>query len=164
MSVLVSISHIAGAIAVLVAFGLGLIMLAAWEQERNQKSAFQEASFALGIPIDDLGKDENLDRLIQYSAAKYSAELFRNRFSDLCGWIQLGWVWLSNIFQTAVLLGVIWYTVTDDLSNAVNAWWVVVAAFFFWISSALFALTCKLLTGRFPGQARQVRKALAQVI
>lgn len=68
------------------------------------------------------------------------------------------------LIQVGVLLGVLWYTFTDDLSNGVHAWWIIVIAFFFSVSSVLFALICKLLFGRFPGQARQARKMLAEVV
>lgn len=156
--------HIVGAIIVLLAFGIGILMLSGWERERNQKVALQEASLALGIAVTDLDNVEHQEKIVQFAAARFSSELFRNRLSDLCGWIQIGWGWLSNLIQAGVLLGVIWYTFTGDLSNGVHAWWVVAVAFFFWISSVLFALACKLLTGRFPGQARQARKLLAEAV
>ena len=162
MSTLIAIIHIVGAIIVLLAFGIGILMLAGWESERNQKIALQEASLALGIAVSDLDKAEHLEKIVQFAAARSSSELLRNRLSDLCGWIQTGWGWLSNLLQAGVLLGVIWYTITSDLSNSVHAWWVVAVAFFFWISSVLFAFACKLLTGRFPGQARKTRKFLAE--
>ena len=73
----------------------------------------------------------------------------------------MGWTWLGVIVQYGILLGVVWYTVKSDLSNSVYAWWVV-AVFFFWIPSVLFAFACKLVTGRFPGEAREVRKSLAE--
>ena len=164
MSVLIAIGHILGAIIVLSTFGIGILMLAAWETERNQKSAIQEACLALGITVDEIDDAEHQEKIVQFVAARFSSELFRNRFSDLCGWIQTGWIWLSILIQACVLLGVIWVTVTGDLSNSVHAWWVLAVWFFFWISSVLFALACKLLTGRFPGQAKQGRKILAEEV
>lgn len=164
MSALIAIGHIIGAIVVLVAFGIGTLMLAGWESERNQQTALQEASLALGIPIDDFGNAEHQERIIQFAAERCSSELLRNRLSDLCGWIQTGWGWMSNLLQVGILLGVIWYTLTDDLSNGVYAWSIIGVAIFFWISSIIFGYACKLLTGRFPGQARQARKLLAEAV
>ncbi|WP_090903054.1 hypothetical protein [Azotobacter beijerinckii] len=164
MSVIIAIGHIVGALVVLFAFGFGVLMLAGWRSERNRKTALEEMSLALGIPISELDRAEHQATVVQFAAAKFSSELFRNRLSDLCGLIQIGWGWLGNLLQVGVLLGVIWFTVTDDLSNSINAWWVIAIAFFFWISSVLFALICKLLTGRFPGQARQARKMLAESV
>jgi hypothetical protein len=164
MSTLIAIGHIAGALIALVAFGLGILMLSGWEIERNRKSALQEMSLDLGIPVGELDNDEHQAKVAQFAATRFSSELLRNRLSDLCGWVQTGWGWLGTLLQAGVLLGVIWYTITDDLSNSVHAWWIIAVAFFFWITSVLFALTCKLLTGRFPGQARQARKMLADAV
>lgn len=161
MSALIAIGHIVGALIALVAFGVGILVLAGWEIERNRKSALQEASLSLGIPVSELDIPEHQARVVQFVATRFSSELLRNRLSDLCGWVQMGWGWLGTLLQAGIFLGVIWYTVTDDLSNSVYAWWIIAVAFFFWISSVLFALACKLLTGRFPGQARQALKTLS---
>ncbi len=164
MSALIAIGHIVGALIVLVAFGVGVLMLAGWENERNQKGALEEMSLALGIPVGELDNAEHQAKVVQFAAARFSSELFRNRLSDLCGWVHTGWGWLGTLLQVGVLLGAIWYTLTDDLSNSVHAWWIIPIALFFWISSVSFALICKLLTGRFPGQARQARKMLAKFV
>ena len=164
MAVLIAIGHIIGVLIVLVALSIGTVMLVGWEGARNHKSALQEASLALGIPIDDIDNAEYEDRIIQFGAERYTSELLRNRLSDLCGSIQTGWGWLGNLIQVGILLVVIWYTVTDDLSNAAYAWSIIGVTFFFWFFSVIFGYACKLLTGRFPGQARQARKLLAKVI
>ena len=162
MTVLLAVAHIAGAVIVLFAFGAGVLVLAGWESERNRKSALDEISIALGIPPDEVASKEYESKVVQFVAARFSSELLRNRFSDLCGWIQTGWGWLGTLVQVGVLCAVIWYTSTDGPSNAVHAWWIVGIAFSFWIASVVFAFACKLLTGRFPGQARQARKLLAE--
>ena len=164
MSALIAIGHIVGAIIVLFGFGIAVLMVAGWESERNRKAALQEMSLSLSIPVGELDNAEHQARVIEFAATRFSPELLRNRLSDLCGLIQTGWGWLGTVIQAGVLLAVIWYSVTDDLSNSVYAWWIIAVAFFFWVSSVLFALACKLLTGRFPGQARQARKMLAQVV
>lgn len=162
MTTLIAIGHIVGALIALFAFGLGVLLVAGWETERNRKAALKEMSLALGLPVDELDNAEHQAKVLQFAAARFSSELFRNRLSDLCGLVQTGWGWLGTLLQVGVILGVIWYTFTDDLFNAVHAWWVIAVAFSFWISSVMFALLCKLLTGRFPGQARQARKMLAE--
>jgi hypothetical protein len=164
MSALVATGHIVGALIVLFAFGLGVLLLAGWENERNRKSALEEMSLALGLPLSELDNEEHQEKVVHFAAARFSSELLRNRLSDLCGWVQTLWGWFGTLLQAAVLIGVIWYTFSDDLSNSVHAWWIIAIALFFWISSVLFALICKLLTGRFPGQARQARKMLAEVV
>lgn len=160
MSAIVAIGHILGAIVVLVAFGIGILMLAAWENDRNQKAAIQELSLDLGIPVEDIDNAEHQEKIILFFAERFSSEHFRNRLSDLCGSIQTCWGWMGNLLQAAILIGIIWYTLVDDPSNSMYAWTIVGIAFFFWISSVVFGFTCKLLTGRYPGQAKHVRKNL----
>lgn len=164
MSAFIAIAHLLGALVVLFVFSAGVMALAAWENERNRKTALEEMSLALGIPISELDDAKHESTVVQFVAAKFSSELLRNRLSDFCGWIQTIWGWLGMLIQVGVLLGVLWYTFTDDLSNSAHAWWIIAIAFFFSISSVLFALTCKLLLGRFPGQARQARKMLAEAL
>jgi len=164
MAIFIAIGHIVGALIAFVTFSTGILMLARWEGERNQKFALQEMSLALGISVGELNNPEHESMVVHFAATKFSSELLRNRLSDLCGLVQTGWGWMGALIQVGILLGVIWYSVTDDISNTVHAWWITAVAFFFWISSALFALACKLLTGRFPGQARQARKMLAEVV
>jgi hypothetical protein len=164
MSILIAIGHILGAFVGLIMFGLAVLALAAWEAEKIRKTALEELSVEIGIPVSDLEKPEHQPALLRFLSSRFSSELLRNRLSDLCGWIRLGWGWIGLLCQAALFLWVIYLTVTDDLSNSVSAWWVIAVALFFWITSAVFALVCKLLTGRFPGQAREARKSLAAAV
>ena len=145
---------------------LGFVILAivAWEDKRSLRRSLEDVSIALGVTVEDLDKEELAPRITQLLSERYSSELLRNRLSDLCGALQTAWNWLSLLLQGVVLLGVIWYTVTGSLETAVYAWLVTPLFLFFWVSGVAFALICKLLTGRYPGQAKQVRKSLAESI
>lgn len=160
---LIATAHVLGAVITVIVFGFAVLALGSWEQERNRKAAVQEASIAVGISPDEIDDPAHADKLIRFSADRFSSELFRNRFSDLCGIINTAWGWIGTGAQVMVLGLVIWYSFSDS-RVAVNAWWIVVIAVFFWICSVAFSLICKLLTGRFPGQARQARKVLAQLV
>lgn len=164
MSAFIAVAHVLGALIVLFAFSVGMMAVADWENQRNRETALEEIALALGIPVSELDDSRHEPKVFQFVAARFSSELLRNRLSDLCGWIQTGWGWLGMLIQVGVLLGVLWYTFADDLSNAVHAWWIIAVAFFFSLSSILFALGCKLLFGRFPGQARQARKMLSEAM
>jgi hypothetical protein len=164
MNVIIAIAHALGAIIAVFAFGAAVLALSAWELRRNQKAAAEEVSIELGIPVESLDNAENASKVIRFTAARFSSDLFRNRLSDLCGWVQIGWGWLGTLLQVGVLIGVIWYSFTDGAQNAVHAWWVVGIAFFFWVTAVAFGLVCKLITGRYPGQARQARKQLAEYV
>lgn len=164
MAALIAFGHIAGAIVVLIAFWVGVMMITSWDVERSQKAALEDLSVELGVPVEELDNAENTAKTIKFSAARYSSDLLRNRLSDLCGWVQTGWGWLGTLVDVCVLLAVLWYTFTDSLANAIYAWWLVGLAILFWVVSVLFGLVCKLLTGRYPGQARLARKGLAQLV
>ena len=43
MSALIALGHIIGAIIALIILGIGILILAGWEIERNKKAALQEA-------------------------------------------------------------------------------------------------------------------------
>lgn len=164
MSVIIAVAHILGAIIALFAFESAVLALSAWELKRNQKAAAEEISIALGIPVESLGNTENASRVVRFNAERFSSDLFRNRLSDLCGWVQLAWGWLGRIFQVGVFFGAIWYSFTDSVQNAIYVWWVVAIALIFSVTSVVFGFVCKLVTGRFPGQARQARKQLAEYV
>ena len=162
MEILIAIAHILGSIIALLIFGFVALLLAAWEADRIQKQVAAEASVALGVKVEDLDSEALAPKVLQLSAEKFSTELFRNRISDFCGLIQTMWGWLGNLTQVLVLLGVVWYTITDSTENAVYAWFIVGLAIVFWLASVIFSLTCKLLTGRYPGQAKGARKVAAE--
>lgn len=161
---MIAFAHIVGAVIALVVFGIGVLALGAWVLERNQKAALDEMSVALGISVDRLSDPENSPRIVQFAAERFSSERFQNRLSDLCGWVQSAWAWIGALIQWGILIGVTWYAFTDDPSNAVYAWLALAVAFLFWVVSVAFASVCKLLTGRFPGQAKEARKSLAQAM
>jgi hypothetical protein len=160
---LIAIAHIVGAVVAVFVFGFAVLAVGAWEQERNRKAAVQEASIALGISPDELDNPDNAESVIRFSSDRFSSELFRNRLSDLFGYVSTVWGWLGTALQVAVLGGVIWYSFSDS-QVAIYAWWVLAIAVIFWVTSVLFALICKLLTGRYPGQARQARKMLGKLL
>lgn len=162
MEILIAIAHILGSIIALFIFGFVVLLIAGWEQGRIQKQATEEASVALGVTVEDLDSEELAPRILKLSSEKFSTELFRNRISDLCALIRTMWGWLGNIFQVLVLLAVVWYTVTNSTENAVYAWFALGLAIAFWLVSVIFSLACKLLTGRYPGQAKEARKFAAE--
>ena len=161
---LVAIGHIGGSIVVTMAFGALVLVISSWELRRNEKNLLEEMAIRVGVSADELRKAEFAPKLIEISSQRFSSDLLRNRLSDLCGVLRTIWDVTSSILQLGVLLGVIWFTATDSLANAVYAWSVPAIAFFFWIAAVLFALTCRLLTGRYPGEAKLGRKAAADYL
>jgi hypothetical protein len=162
METLIAIAHILGSIVAVLVFGFVVLLIAGWESARNQKQILEETAVALGIRVEDLDSEEFAPKILQMSSEKFSTELFKNRISDFCGLIQTMWGWVGNIIQISVLLAVIWYTYTDSTENAVYAWFVAGIAIIFFLASFIFSLICKLLTGRYPNQAKEARKAAAE--
>jgi hypothetical protein len=162
MVILIAIAHILGSIIAVVIFWFVVILIASWETDRNQKRVAEELSVILGVKVEDLDRDEMAPKILDFSSKKFSSELFRNRLSDFCGLIRTLWGWLCTLTQLGVLLAVVWYTLTENSENAVYAWLIVGISVFFWLASVIFSLTCKLLTGRYPGEAKQARKAAAE--
>jgi hypothetical protein len=161
---MLAVAHIVGAVIAVFAFGMGVALLGVWDLTRNQKAALEEMSIALNIPVERLDDSENSERIVQFAAARFSSDRFQNRLSDLCWSIQAAWGWLASLLQIGILIAVIWYSVTDSPSNAVYAWSVLAIGVAFWLVSLVFGFLCKFLTGRFPGQARQARKSLAEFV
>lgn len=160
-----AIIHVVGALGASFAFGILVVVIGAWEQERVQKRRFQDASIALGVPLAALENDEELvPSLIQYSSQRYSSELLRNRVSDLCGPLRTAWGWLSTIVQVGIVAGVGWSIYTEGAESAVMMWSVLAVSIFFWLASVAFSFTCLLLTGRYPSEAKLARKSIAAVI
>ena len=162
MEILIAVTHILGSIIALFVLGLIALLIARLEQGRIQKQVAEETSISLGVTVEDLDNKELAPKILKLSAEKFSTELFRNRISDFCGLIRTIWNLLGNITQVLVLLTVVWYTITDSTGNAVYAWFVLGISIAFWFISVIFSLVCKLLTGRYPGQAKETRKVTTE--
>lgn len=160
-----AVVHIIGALGASFAFGILVVFIAAWEQERVHKRRLQDASIALGVPVAALESDESLvPRLLEYSSQRFSGELLRNRLSDLCGMVRTAWGWLGTLIQVGIVVGVGWSMYSEGRENAVYMWSVLAVAVFFWLAAVAFSFACLLLTGRYPGEAKVARKTLAAFI
>lgn len=161
---LIAILHIVGAILGTVALWMFVLFVSSWEMRRNNRAVMEDMSIRLGVAVEDLADESLSPRIIELTSERFSNDRFSNRFSDLCGSVRTIWDWLGSLFQIGVLIGVVWNTFTESLSNAIQAWWIVAIGLFFWIAGVLFALACRLLTGRYPGQAKKARKGIAEFL
>lgn len=161
----IAVLHVVGALGLTTAFGLLTIAIGAWEEERVRKRRLQDAAIALGVPVAAVENDTSLiPDLIQYASRRSSDELLRNRLSDLSGLVRTGWGWLGALLQVAIVGGVCWLMYTEGSQGAPAMWLVLLAAIFFWLTSVAFSFICLLLTGRYPGEAKSARKAIAASI
>jgi hypothetical protein len=163
---LVAILHVLGAFIVTFAIGLFVLWLGSWEVERTQKRRLQDASVAIGVPVSALALEgSDVDpRFLSYVSQRFSGELLRNRIADLCGIVRTGWGWFGAFLQLVVVAMVFWDMYESGSGSAVLMWSVVAITLVFWFSSVFFSLVCLLLTGRYPGEPKAARKAIAAFI
>ena len=156
--------HIVGTFILMFAFECLLLVAGAWEANRYTKALMKELSVREGMDLETMPFEKSKDILLKYNAEMFSSELLRNRLSDLCGYVRIGWDWLSTFSRYGLLVFIAYLTLTDGPENAVYAWWSVAIMLVMWIVSYVFASVVHLLTGRFPGQARAARRDAQKVI
>lgn len=164
MQTLLAIGHIVGAFIALETFGLVLVTFLNFRVAHYQKKSLQRISFTLSLPVDEIDNEENSAKVLKYFVDRYDPDLLRNRLSDLCGSLQMVWKWIGYLLQYGFLIGVSWFTFTESLANAVNAWFVLLAAVFVFISTWVFGMVCLLLTGRGPGEAKRERDRVSAIV
>lgn len=161
---LIAIAHIAGSILATIAIWVVVFLLDAWHRQRNSKLPLQELSTRSGIAFDELCDEKHIAQTVEFLSDRFSNERFGNRLSDLCGCLLVAWGWLGSLLQIGILVGVVWSTATESLNDAMYAWSIPATAIFFCVAAALCSFLCRLLTGRFPGQAKASRKGLAEIM
>lgn len=156
--------HVLGALAASFVLGLFQIVVGNWDLERVQKHRLREMSNELGVPLASLENEALVPRMIQYSSSRYSGELLRNRLADLCGLLRNAWGIFGSVLQFVVIGWAGWEMYESGLDNATLMWIAPVLALFFWVMGMAFSLACLLLTGRYPGEPKHARNALAAFI
>lgn len=162
MDMLIAVGHLVGSVVAWVLLGVIIFAGSAWFDERRRASLLAEAAIHLGTSVSELEAGAKAAEFTKWTADRHSSELLRNRISDALGVIRAIWDWIGLAAVLATLVGVGWIAFTDDLSNAVNAWWILPIYTFFVVTNTVYCLLCIVLTGRIPGQARAVRKELAK--
>jgi hypothetical protein len=162
MDIIIAIAHILGSIIVVILFSVFIMYIGSIQVDKYKRQLEMEASISLGIRIEDLNKDENSAKVLGLSAKKFASDLFQNRLSDLCGVITTLWGWFGNLVQISVFIGACWYTFSENLDNAIYSWSLVVVSVLLWVIHMAFSLLCRLFTGRYPGEAKEARKGLAE--
>lgn len=157
-----TVAHLVGALLTSLGLGVASVLLAAWSQDRASKRRVEDISLALGVPASAIEADDShMPRIFEYNSRHFSADLIANRVSDLCGTLRTAWSWLGLLVQVGIVAGVFWSMFDQGRDHAVLMWFVPAAAVFFWIVGIAFSFACLLLTGRYPGESRAVRKGLA---
>jgi hypothetical protein len=155
--------HVIGAVVAYSVVSFLLLLFISWRHGQVVTAANEEAALDLGIPLADLDNDEHFTRTMQYAATRSSNELLRNRLSDLCGLLTTAWNWLAIAAVVGLVIAVLWNMGTDTSRDVVYLWLTIPVMIGMWLIGLVFSYACKLLTGRYPGQARLARKELAKL-
>lgn len=160
MTTLEAVGHIGASVAAIVMIGTALMFIDFWISEKNGKRLLEEWAAKLGVTVKDLEREDLQPKIAQISAERCSDELLRNRLSDFCGLALVVWGWLAAFIQLGVLGATVWFTVTDAKEHSVWAWAAVSVALLCALIGLGLAFTCRVLTGRYPYEAKGARKAL----
>jgi len=160
MSILVAVTHVAGVI--IAESGLAVLkrVLGHWVDANSIKRYEAEIALKLGISIKELNSGDRQREIHAFFTEKYSSELFGNRISDFCGIILVSFNMLSSFVEIAAFLLIVWKSFFGTLGDIVLLWGVPVFGIVCLVVGVVFSLACSVLTGRFPGEAKNGRKNL----
>jgi hypothetical protein len=159
-----ALAHLLGAIIFLLCFYAAALYLRIRQTERGKMRILNEVALKIGLPIASFSEDAIRPKVMQFAADRWSNELMKNRFSDLCGVVLTGWGWLGLTLQIGMLSWALWLTFFESYRQAPTIWFALAIAVFFWGIGFVFSFLCFVLTGRHPGEARQARKEMQQII
>lgn len=162
MDFLIAISHFVGVMVVQSGIAVGLFLLDAWHKQSRVRALERDFSLKLAIPLREINHEKWEQVVLKEMNERFSNELLRNRVSDLFGVLVFIWGWFSAIALFAIYIYIAWVTYSRGLENAIWVWSVVVLGLFATGVTVVLSLICRVLTGRYPSQARQVRKGLFQ--
>jgi phosphotransferase system glucose/maltose/N-acetylglucosamine-specific IIC component len=160
----IAIAHIAGAVFAGFMVAVLTLLLGIWLGNKSAAAELEVVSAKLGFTDEDLENKDNFYQATSLMYERYSNDRLGNRLSDFCGWIQTAVDWVVLLAQIAILISVIWFTAKDTLENAIYAWCIPAISLLSFAARMLFSFFCRILTGRYPGQAKSSRKALADML
>lgn len=164
MEIIIALGHLAGAVLASMLIGLLLAKLANQISKKMFEHGSAERTIKLGSGVAEFDYNKLSPAHLQYLSERYSSELLNNRLSDFIGVIQIIWGWGGFAAQVIVFCFVAWNTFADGLSNAVFAWSLIAISIFTWVVLYVISFICYLLTGRFPGEAKQQRSVVSETM
>jgi Flp pilus assembly protein TadB len=160
MEVFIAIAHLFGGVLAAFVMSIALALLQLRHQNKTADRALREICVKQGIPFENVEEPKHAERIMKIQLEKFSADHFQNRLSDLIGTLALLFNVVQLMLLTVVAGYIFWVTATEMLSNAPLIWVLLPLQIAFLLVNLLIYVTCRLITGRSPGQARSVRKGL----
>ena len=164
MSLLVFISHIVGVVVATWIVFCAQTVAIIWHFTRVDERNKAEITWKLGVSQREW--EDNVETGVfdgktrGFLSEKYSNELLSNRVSDFCGVLLKVCSNCVNVIEIIVFLVVLWQSISGKRDEIVMLWVVPVLAVVWWVVAVVFQLTCSVLTGRFPGEAKARREQL----
>lgn len=159
-----AVVHIVAALALTGGLIYATLILSRTWGERADRQIHEQISIALGIPVSTLRRGEPTPEFIGHLSGRYSNDLLRNRLSDLWDTTLLVWDLLAHLMLIAVAGFFLWAVAADGREWAKGMWFVPAVFVACKCVEAAMNLMCLALTGRYPGEAKRWRKALAETI
>jgi len=160
MEILIAVGHFVGVVIVWMLVGTCITFIGAKQLQNAIEAQESEFALRLGIPIDEIRDDKWAPKLMKALDERFTDELLTNRISDLCGTIVSISGGLVSLIMVLTFLGVGALTIMEDLSSAVFVWAVIGIQIIWLLAYIVFSYLCKILTGRYPGQAKNARKQM----
>ena len=156
--------HVLGALALAGCLYYSSLILGSRWGERVEQRTYNDFSIALGVPVSALKRGEHAAEFVEHLSGRYSNDLLRNRLSDLWDTTLLVCDLLCHLVLVMAAGAVLWAIAVDGREWARGMWAVPAVFAAFKCIEAVMNAMCMALTGRYPGEAKRWRKALAAAI
>ncbi len=159
---LIAFAHIIGSLISIAILTILINKFNVWKILRIEAKMLESLSVELGIIITkDNFNDKGVEQKItQHLSDRFSDELIKNRIPDFIGTLLTIWIWIGEFVSFAILITTLWNSFSENSEYAIYAWFIVGVSILFWIVSVISSIVCKIITGRYPGQAKAARKEL----
>lgn len=155
---LIAVIHFAGVVAALLTI---VLVSGNWSNKAGCKRLerlLEVTSLKLTLPLHRVLAGEYNERIARYMVDRYDTNRLVNRLSDVVQPVFLILELTSYIAQLGIVAFSAWLVFTKDPGYAVFTWFAVPLAVAFLGINTTASATLYLITGRVPGEARQMRK------
>lgn len=156
--------HIVGALALAGCLYYSTLILGSKWAERVERRTYDDFSIALGVPVSALKRGKHAAEFVGHLSERYSNDLLSNRLSDLWDTALLVYDLLCHLVLVVAAGALLWAIAVDGREWAKGMWAVPAVFVAFKCLEAVMTAMCMALTGRYPGEAKLWRKALASAI
>lgn len=177
MDILIALGHVVGAALLLIAFDIYIEKLRNLIQKNANKKIIEETAATLCVQVSEIDEEYSQvaykkflhgnskedgglsEKHFQYLWGRYSDNDFKNRFSDMAGTVVAIIGKIGDVIKILLALYIVFIVGEANL-----IWYVIPVSIVAWIAIFFIDFVCRLLTGRFPGEAKNYRQWLLSEI